>query len=821
MKKRIFAWLLVLGMIAALFPAAAFAEDLDIVIDDEELTEDLVVGEPTLDESADEITIIEPNDEPDTHAPGPDAEIQTALEVVDTGSCGESQTWTLYQNGLLQITGYGAMTDYAREGAPWYGYRGQITSLAIDDTVEHIGSFAFFGCIGMTWSERQGYTLPGHLHSIGDCAFLSCYALDYVDLQYMVSSVGRQAFGYCTGLKRVTVRSAPSLGDWAFGDCTALEEIGFLGGVPTFSNYTFDGSAAATAWYPDDLSVWTEDVLQNYGGTLTWMPGYHGWCGDEVSWDFTSETGALYLYGTGATWDYANQMYESGGAVTATTRTNASFCNFYRRPDGKTLLGLIRSVSVGRGVTSVGSDLFSRLGKAESISLPDTMERIAQSAFLNCESLVSVVFPASVTSIGYNIFSGCSALKEIHFLGHPPAIQNNAFQGVYARAFYEPVYSWTSDKRQNYGGSLTWIPDDRVGNYAVWTLDASGALTISGSGATWDFFEDYPGFYNFRNECKSISISSGITGIGAYLFYGINTGETIRVEIPASVKELGSCAFSWCGPLRVRFAGSAPSFVEDCFYGVTATALYPANDASWTDSVRQNYGGTITWVSIPGWQSVDGVWVYYDAAGSPVTGWQKINGYWYYFNDAGAMQTGWQKIGNIWYYFASGGAMQTGWQQINGHWYYFSTGGAMQIGWQKINGYWYYLSAGGVMQTGWQKINGYWYYLSAGGAMQTGWQQINGTWYYLSAGGVMQTGWQQINGYWYYLSAGGAMQTGWQKIGGNWYYFSSGGAMQTGWLKLNNNWYYLDASGAMLANTSRNINGKVYYFNASGVCTNP
>ena len=29
------------------------------------------------------------------------------------------------------------------------------------------------------------------------------------------------------------------------------------------------------------------------------------------------------------------------------------------------------------------------------------------------------------------------------------------------------------------------------------------------------------------------------------------------------------------------------------------------------------------------------------------------------------------------------------------------------------------------------------------------------------------------------------------------------------------------ASGAMLANTSRIIGGKTYYFNGSGVCTNP
>ena len=45
--------------------------------------------------------------------------------------------------------------------------------------------------------------------------------------------------------------------------------------------------------------------------------------------------------------------------------------------------------------------------------------------------------------------------------------------------------------------------------------------------------------------------------------------------------------------------------------------------------------------------------------------------------------------------------------------------------------------------------------------------------------------------------------------------------MKTGWLKDSGKWYYLDSSGAMLANTSRIIGGKTYYFNGSGVCTNP
>lgn len=54
--------------------------------------------------------------------------------------------------------------------------------------------------------------------------------------------------------------------------------------------------------------------------------------------------------------------------------------------------------------------------------------------------------------------------------------------------------------------------------------------------------------------------------------------------------------FAGCAQLKnVRFNGSAPAFAQDAFSGVTATAYYPTNDASWNQDVCKNYGGKITW----------------------------------------------------------------------------------------------------------------------------------------------------------------------------------------------------------------------------------
>jgi len=48
-------------------------------------------------------------------------------------------------------------------------------------------------------------------------------------------------------------------------------------------------------------------------------------------------------------------------------------------------------------------------------------------------------------------------LKEINFTGDAPAIDSYAFSKVTADAKYPADNTtWTADKRQNYGGQLTW-----------------------------------------------------------------------------------------------------------------------------------------------------------------------------------------------------------------------------------------------------------------------------------------------------------------------------------------------------------------------------
>jgi hypothetical protein len=79
-----------------------------------------------------------------------------------------------------------------------------------------------------------------------------------------------------------------------------------------------------------------------------------------------------------------------------------------------------------------------------------------------------------------------------------------------------------------------------------------------------------------------------------------NCSALTHIPIPASVISIANSAFGNCTSLtEIVFEGSAPSFTGMyVFKDVTATAYYPAADATWTEDVRQNYGGTITWVAV-------------------------------------------------------------------------------------------------------------------------------------------------------------------------------------------------------------------------------
>ena len=180
-----------------------------------------------------------------------------------------------------------------------------LEEITIPDGVESISSSLLASCTSLT-----AVNLPESVTAIKSLAFSGCTSLTEIDLPAGVTGIGKNAFLNCSALTSVVFGEAlTSLDDSAFAGCTGLEEIRFEGSAPAFGEDVFSGVTAA-AYYPAADESWTADVLQDYGGTITWIAvDEDGNPVGQAAFTFTDDTD------TGAwSWasDYIYACYEQG-----------------------------------------------------------------------------------------------------------------------------------------------------------------------------------------------------------------------------------------------------------------------------------------------------------------------------------------------------------------------------------------------------------------------------------------------------------------------------------------------------------------------------
>lgn len=94
-----------------------------------------------------------------------------------------------------------------------------------------------------------------------------------------------------------------------------------------------------------------------------------------------------------------------------------------------------------------------------------------------------------------------------------------------------------------------------------WELEA-GVLTITGSGDMTDYTDNnLAPWYDNAEDIKSVVLTSGITSVGNYAFYGCSNMTSIT--IPKSLKDIGSYAFLGCKRLLTVNLGSELQNIGD------------------------------------------------------------------------------------------------------------------------------------------------------------------------------------------------------------------------------------------------------------------
>ena len=80
------------------------------------------------------------------------------------------------------------------------------------------------------------------------------------------------AFSNCTNLVDLNIKeNVTEIGDNAFADSKNLQNIYFYGNSPKLGNSIFK-NVTATVYYPYTDKTWSLDILQDYGGNITWVP---------------------------------------------------------------------------------------------------------------------------------------------------------------------------------------------------------------------------------------------------------------------------------------------------------------------------------------------------------------------------------------------------------------------------------------------------------------------------------------------------------------------------------------------------------------------
>lgn len=177
-----------------------------------------------------------------------------AVEGPSSGACGaagNNVTWTLDGEGVLTISGTGAMADYSLSDnvAPWYPQRESVTEVSIEAGVTHIGEFAFYQCGGLTKAA-----IPDGVESIGMQAFRGCGSLTGVTIPDSVTTLGINIFYQCTLLANVTIgKRVESIPQFAFYQCENLTGITIPDSVTGIGNSAFSQTGLTSITIPSNV----------------------------------------------------------------------------------------------------------------------------------------------------------------------------------------------------------------------------------------------------------------------------------------------------------------------------------------------------------------------------------------------------------------------------------------------------------------------------------------------------------------------------------------------------------------------------------------
>jgi len=524
--------------------------------------------------------------------------------IVKEGECGENVTYTLDPDGLLTISGTGALTRQfsynnikkiiINEGVTSicdYGFSqcSELTSIIIPDSVTSIGIAAFGDC-----AKLIDIILPDGLTSIGNQAFLGCTSLKEISIPESVTSIGETAFWECTGLEEIIIpKNVKYWGLVPFGRCTNLKKVTFSEGITEIGIAMFlECKSLESVIIPESVTsigtlafydtLWLEQMKTENPLVIVndiVIDGFACSSGVTIPADVTSicekslgyaidennnavkiEDFVINGYKGTAAEIYANENgFEFIALDDSDTTSDFEFdaeTGTITKYNGSATELVIPSEIEGVAVTAIGEDSFSCCDSLTSITIPESVISIESNAFSECDSLTNIVIPDSVTSTGLGLFNGCDNLKSVKFSDSMTKIEDLTFMNCVSLTDVVFPENLTSIEFLAFSGceSLTSITiPNSVTSLATSAFSGCSNLTeinIPDSITSIGSFA-----FGSCSGLKSVKIGKGITKIFNYTFSDCES--LTSVTIPETVTEIGEVAFEGCENLTISgYAGS-------------------------------------------------------------------------------------------------------------------------------------------------------------------------------------------------------------------------------------------------------------------------
>ena len=488
----------------------------------------------------------------------------TSATVVASGKCGDNLTWVLDTNGLLTISGEGAMDDYdfynqSSTRAPWTEYANQIKTIIVENGVTIVGEDAFCYC-----DELNSIVLEDSVLSLGDFSIYGCDTLESITIGKGLSNIGNQVLDCCDGLKEVVidpenpyfcsdefgvifnktetaVLRAPTglsgeyiipdgvvcIGKGAFMHCEKLTEIVIPNGVESI-----DGDAFVGCWGLDSITI-------PYGVTTIGEYAFSGCEFTTVVIPQTVESLARYQFfncdnikdvyygGTVAAWKVL------GGSIPAADYVHYSCTDVLNHWKTETIDIPCAEDGYTRDMCSCGYI------RNES-SVPEHVydQQVVDEQYLKSSAT------CSATAVYYKSCA-CGKMGETTFTAGGP--------NAYGHLFIEGECVRCDAKGGSCGDSL------------FWSLDKNGKLTIYGTGPMpINSINNRVPWYEQKDSIAEVVIESGVTTIGSGAFQ--SCGNLTRITLHEKITSIGFSAFAGCNSLANILIPNSVSNIGDAAF---------------------------------------------------------------------------------------------------------------------------------------------------------------------------------------------------------------------------------------------------------------